>query len=232
MKLACSEAMRVVQASARLAPAPAAGPLTAAITGFGMVAMARMIRFPSFSSASISVTSPLSRAFRRSSTSPPAQNPRPAPVSTTARTALSCMAPHSASSKAWPRALFNALRRSGRFNVIVDTEPRRDSNTSGAKLDPEAIVKLPPGRINQLYVQEGSIGQAVQHLGKLAEVTQSDSAIVGGLCSRGRQDEEPRAIELFRLQTKIERSLGELFVCILAIERDHAGRIFFEFLCQ
>src|SRR4029077_14523324 len=223
--------MRVVQASARLAPAPAAGPLTAAITGLGIVAMARMICLPTFSRGSTSVTSSRSRAFPSTSISPPAQNPRPAPVRTTVRTVVSSASLFRASSKACPRALFNALRRSGRFNVSVDTASRRDSSTSGAEVDSEAIVELPSGKTNTLYVQEGSVRQAAEHLGELAEVAQSDPAI-HGILSRGGQDEDSGAIEFFGLQAKLAGSLCEFFVGVLAVEGDHARGVFLQLLCQ
>ena len=44
-KLADSATMRMSQAHARDSPAPAAGPLTAAITGFSKARMARMLRW-------------------------------------------------------------------------------------------------------------------------------------------------------------------------------------------
>src|SRR2546422_2076346 len=66
-----------------------------------------------------------SRLSTKSLTSPPAQKARPAPVTTTQRTAGSS----STSSAAWkssrPRLRLNALNASGRLSVIVATPSRR-----------------------------------------------------------------------------------------------------------
>ena len=106
-------------------PAPAAGPLTAAITGF--------------SSARNAVTFGLKVVRRRVAMSPassrkafrswPTQNPRPAPVRTTARTEAS-RASLSASRKPACISASNAFRTSGRLSVIVRTPPSRSVRTA------------------------------------------------------------------------------------------------------
>ena len=76
------------QASARLAPPPAATPLTAAITGFSS---ARILRIMGLNSVSIELptstlpSAPLVRSDREDR-SAPAQKPRPVPVNMTQRT--------------------------------------------------------------------------------------------------------------------------------------------------
>ena len=81
-KLAVSAAMRRSHAAASERPAPAVGPLTAAITGFSSARIARMFGWYVLSSRS-RMSSATSRNSVRSW---PAQKPRPAPVITTART--------------------------------------------------------------------------------------------------------------------------------------------------
>lgn len=88
-KRAVGSATRKSAASASTAPAPAATPCTAAITGNGHSRTARttcpVIRLKSRSSAvSMARVAPMI-----SSTSPPEQKPRPSPASTRARTARS-----------------------------------------------------------------------------------------------------------------------------------------------
>ena len=60
----------------------------------------------------------------------PTQNARPAPVSTTARTAGSAASARAAPSAAC-RSSVSAFSRSGRFSVMVATAPARVSSTSG-----------------------------------------------------------------------------------------------------
>ena len=124
-KLAESAAMRRSQAQAKDIPAPAAGPLTAAITGFSSARIART--FGWYVARSRSPMSP--GASRNSPRSWPTQKPRPAPVRTTARTSGS-RASFSAAPRASCIALLNALRTSGRLSVIVITPPSRVVSTS------------------------------------------------------------------------------------------------------
>ena len=81
-KLASEAAIRTSQAQARESPAPAQAPLIAATTGFSSARMART--FGWYVSSSADRTPPGSSWNSRRSC--PAQKPRPAPVSTTART--------------------------------------------------------------------------------------------------------------------------------------------------
>ena len=84
MNLADFAATTMSQASAILAPAPAATPLTRAITGWGSDVSVRISGFQHCSTVSPrSTASP--GATARSLRSCPAQKPRPAPVSTTTR---------------------------------------------------------------------------------------------------------------------------------------------------
>ena len=124
-KLAVSAAMRRSHAAASERPAPAVGPLTAAITGFSSARIARMFGWYVLSSRS-RMSSATSRNSVRSC---PAQKPRPAPVITTARTSGSAAA-SSASASAACSAALNALNTSGRFSVIVSTASSRLVSTS------------------------------------------------------------------------------------------------------
>ena len=77
--------MAMSAASAKLMPTPAATPFTAATIGLGSERMVRITGLKNFSSAEPeSAVGPLSRSG--SARSAPAQKPRPAPVSSTART--------------------------------------------------------------------------------------------------------------------------------------------------
>src|SRR5437588_2043987 len=123
-KNAASDAMRTSHAQASDSPAPAHAPLTAAMTGFSSARMART--FGWYVARRLSLTSGASpNSFR----SWPAQNPRPAPVMTTARTSGS-RASFSASRSAPCSARLNAFITSGRLSVIVWTAPARVTSTS------------------------------------------------------------------------------------------------------
>ena len=63
--------------------------------------------------------------------SPPAQNARPAPVITTARTVSSRLARNSDFTSPRAMSAFSAFRRSGRFSRIVNTVSDRSSRTHG-----------------------------------------------------------------------------------------------------
>ena len=103
-KFALSAAIRRSHAQASERPAPAQAPFTAAITGFSSARIARM--FGWYVLRSLSEMSP--DASRNSVRSWPAQNPRPAPVITTALTSGSRASSSAAPSAAWSAAL-NAL---------------------------------------------------------------------------------------------------------------------------
>ena len=81
-------AIAMSEASAKLMPTPAATPFTAATIGLGIDRMVRITGLKNLSSAAPeSAFGPVSRSG--SARSAPAQKPRPAPVSSTARTAPS-----------------------------------------------------------------------------------------------------------------------------------------------
>jgi hypothetical protein len=119
-KLAESAAIRRSQAQASDMPAPAAGPLTEAITGFSSERSARTFGLKVVRSRVAMSPASSRKAFK----SWPTQNPRPAPVTTTARTAAS-RASLSASRKPVCISASNAFRTSGRLSVIVRTPPSR-----------------------------------------------------------------------------------------------------------
>src|ERR1700677_4572767 len=121
LKRAVLLAMRMSLARARARPPPAAGPLTAAITGWGSerkrgtseamwVWVAKVVPTRSRSSAPGALPYPA-----RSS---PAQKPRPAPVRTTTRQARSTAMSASASWSSAINGAFMAFNRSGRSRVI------------------------------------------------------------------------------------------------------------------
>ena len=108
-------------ASAITEPAPAAIPLTAAITGSGhsrsAFTTAPVIRVNSSScAAAIFCSSPMI-----SSTSPPEQNPRPCPVMTTTRASPRCGSSASRSRRSAYTSKVSAFSLSGRFSVTVAT---------------------------------------------------------------------------------------------------------------
>ena len=103
-KVADSAAIRRSQAHAKDSPAPAAGPFTAAITGFASERTRRTFGWYVCSSASPTVPDTAPNSFR----SWPAQKPLPAPVITTQRTAGSAASVSAALSAAWSSRL-NAL---------------------------------------------------------------------------------------------------------------------------
>src|SRR5215471_4325874 len=133
-KTAASDAMRMSHAHANDIPAPAAAPLTAAMTGFSSARIALMLRW--YPPRRRSPMSP--GASRNSVRSWPTQKPRPAPVITTARMS-SARPSFSAAPSASCMAPLNAFKTSGRLSVIVRTAPSRWVSTSaiGATLLPE-----------------------------------------------------------------------------------------------
>jgi hypothetical protein len=120
------------QASAILAPAPAAGPLTAQTTGFGSLRMARMSGLTPFSSDWPRSGRAWPGANARLERSAPAQKPLPAPVTSTARHWGSAAARAIPAASASMRAMLSAFRRSGRFRVSVSTPPSSWSKSTGS----------------------------------------------------------------------------------------------------
>ena len=117
-----SAASRTSMASVIVIPTPTAGPLMAAITGL-VESKRRRVNWPPPSRG----TSPSAWRSRQSkvlpprSRSAPAQNPRPAPVTTIALTPSSASACSSASISSDCMVGVNAFSRSGRLSVIVRT---------------------------------------------------------------------------------------------------------------
>src|SRR6185503_1514831 len=136
---AVSDATRMSHAEAITAPAPATVPFNAAITGFRHRRMFR-IRSQVMSvkrrrpAASSEKSAPM-----MSSTSPPEQKARPAPVSTTARTAGSLSTAGKRSRSSEYTSKVRAFSRSGRLRVTVATPvsaltAKRNDLGAGVKL--------------------------------------------------------------------------------------------------
>src|SRR5919201_3685975 len=124
-KVAESAARRRSHANASDRPAPAAAPFTAATTGFSRLRRPRIVGW--YEPRSRPAMSPADS--RNSVKSWPTQNPRPAPVTTTARTSSSRASLNAAWSARCIAAL-KAFRTSGRLSVIVRTPPSRLVSTS------------------------------------------------------------------------------------------------------
>ena len=121
-KLAWSEAIRRSQASARFKPAPAAGPLTAAMDGNGSATSLSIAARPaSIRGRSASAPAPRCLSAAMWWTSPPAENARPAPVTTRAPIPPRAEAASSAAMSCSRMSSANALRRSGRLRTRVAT---------------------------------------------------------------------------------------------------------------
>src|SRR5215470_7937554 len=119
---AAVDAMRMSQASARFIPAPAAAPLTAAMTGLGASRSASTVRSRPGATFSISGRgAPRALPSFIAFTSPPAQKPFPAPVTIMTRTSGSAAAAVTASCRSSRSVSPSALSRSGRFSVSVAT---------------------------------------------------------------------------------------------------------------
>src|SRR4051812_14648551 len=154
------------QASARCIPAPAAVPLTAAMTGFSQSSTAVTTRCQPV--AMLRATSPCARVGAPSGfsgvgtgtrRSAPVQNARsPAPVSTTARTCRSALACASASTSASRVFQSSALCTSGRCNVRVRTPPSRSARRPSQRATPRPSATALPlvggaERLPQLVLQ-------------------------------------------------------------------------------
>ncbi|MBV6430198.1 MAG: hypothetical protein IANPNBLG_00302 [Bryobacteraceae bacterium] len=105
-------------------PKPTAGPLIAAITGFGTLS-SQECRWASSNAPPLtfpcSLASPLREIELNRLMSAPAQNPRPAPVRTIARTSSSAAALQIAAAVSSSIRRVQAFNLSGRFNVTVAT---------------------------------------------------------------------------------------------------------------
>src|SRR6476619_7623540 len=111
--------MRRSQASAIESPAPAAAPSTCATTGFGISCRMRETSMPRRRFAIFASNANGARPSAIDFTSPPTQNVPAAPFSRTARTSWSSAARRAASTSPRVMSGFSALRRSGRFMVMV-----------------------------------------------------------------------------------------------------------------
>ncbi len=113
--------MRRSQASAIESPAPAAAPSTWATTGFGISCKMRETSMPRRRFAIFASNANGARPSAIDLTSPPTQNVPPAPFSRTARTSWSSAARRAASTRPRVMSGLSALRRSGRFMVMVSS---------------------------------------------------------------------------------------------------------------
>lgn len=118
---ALSLASRTSHATASDAPAPAATPFTAAITGLRHARSASTAWIPARTYPSKVSASPRATRSLITSTSAPVQKPRPAPVITTTRTSASADARSTARRRSSRIAPAKAFSRSGRFSVIHAT---------------------------------------------------------------------------------------------------------------
>ena len=113
--------MRRSQASAIESPAPAAAPSTCATTGFGISCKIRETSMPRRRFAILASNANGARPSAIDLTSPPTQNVPPAPFRRTARTSWSSAARRAASTRPRVMSGLSALRRSGRFMVMVSS---------------------------------------------------------------------------------------------------------------
>lgn len=130
-KRADSPAIRMSAGSVIVEPTPTAGPLTATMTGFTLAAIRSATHPPPSRGAPSmvpkSVRPPSRPAARWSNVdapparSAPAQNPRPAPVTTTALTVSSASVTSNAAISSSAMMCVKAFSRSGRCRVMVAT---------------------------------------------------------------------------------------------------------------
>src|SRR4051794_12746312 len=128
-----SDAIRMSAARLRQKPPPMAGPLTAAITGWCILRMARTTssRIPRARRAMVGRVRPsMWGIVPGSSRSAPEQKPFPAPVSTTTRVSLSTLTSSIASRNGIITSNAIAFIRSGRLSVINVTWGRGLSTTT------------------------------------------------------------------------------------------------------
>ena len=127
---ACSPASRTSIGRVMVAPTPTAAPLIAPITGLRESKMRNVsIPPPSRGTPDEPTTSlpPRANVSPPRPRSAPAQNARPAPVTTTARTSSSASVRSNAAIISLIIVAVNALRRSGRSRVSVATPPSTSS---------------------------------------------------------------------------------------------------------
>src|SRR5260370_24410170 len=150
MKLADRAGRTMSQARAMLAPAPAATPLTAHTTGFSKRRRRRTSGLYQVSSAlPPSTLPPAAMTAARSARSCPAQKPRPAPVSSTARIVASPSTASNAAASARCSSVVKALSLSGRLSVIVATPSARSHrrlSPTAASLPVTVPARLGDGR--------------------------------------------------------------------------------------
>src|SRR5579883_2021494 len=187
MKDARSLAIRRSAARARLAPAPAATPFTAARVGFSMVRSRRMILLYRARTTSPSDVSPGTWSLR----SAPEQNARPAPVRTTHRTSSACSASRRASCSSCASRPSMALRTSGLFSVMRRTPSSVSTRSASYTCPPPLSAGLLPGPCGgtpSLQDVPDPLEHPVQHrLRQLARVGVLPTRVVGG-----HEDGEPR----------------------------------------
>ena len=139
-----SDPSRMSHARATSQPPPRAKPLMAAITGTPRASMASHMPWPRAANSRAASTSiPAMRAM-----SAPAENARPAPVSTTARTPGSAATSSSAARRSPINSGEKAFRASWRSSTSTCTAPRR-SRTTGTTRRPRPRGTTPcrsPGR--------------------------------------------------------------------------------------
>src|SRR5258705_4815977 len=154
------EAMRTSHARARRAPPPAAGPLTAAMTGLGEDTIAWTMPAPLLTSALALFRSRVVRMSLSSVRSAPAQKLRPAPVSTITRHDASSAAARIASATPAATVASKAFKTSGRSRVIVVIDPSRVTDTP-------VIVGVRSVRVS--YAHEDGVLLAQHHFIVLVE---------------------------------------------------------------
>ncbi|MGX1334143.1 hypothetical protein AB7M56_008642 [Bradyrhizobium elkanii] len=122
-------ATRRSQDSAIESPAPAAAPSSCATTGFGIWCRMRETSMPRRRLAILASNGSGARPSAIDLTSPPTQKVPPAPRISTARTSVSSCARRAASTRPRVMSGLSALRRSGRFMVMVSRPLSRDWRT-------------------------------------------------------------------------------------------------------
>ena len=130
VSFALSAARRRSQASAMPMPAPAQAPLMAAMLAFGQRVQQSGEAMDRALPIDLLLEGPVGRSTRRSPiavTSPPAQKPRPAPVTTMHPTAASSAQRSSVAIAASSIGRESAFSRSGRFMVSTATPSSRVS---------------------------------------------------------------------------------------------------------
>ncbi len=117
------------QPSARLQPAPAATPFTAAMVGFGSSCRASAQR-PTVRIPAIALPAPPPcSVFSLGVRSAPEQKPSPAPVSTSTRSSRLSATSVNRSISSRHIGVLIAFNRSGRFSVHVTTPPARSTSS-------------------------------------------------------------------------------------------------------